>query len=342
MNGLSVHNLTKYYGNQKILDGISFDAPSEGITALLGPSGCGKSTLLRIIAGLENAEQGEILWDDQPYTLVPSHRRGFGLMFQDYALFPHLNVYQNIAFGLLMNKFPPSQIRQRVQEMLALVNLQGFEDRSVHTLSGGEAQRVALARTLAPRPRLVMLDEPMGSLDRTLRDRLLVELRAILRELKLTSLYVTHDQEEAFAIADQIIVLNAGHIEQTGTPQEIYQSPKNVFVARFLGLVNLIPAQGEGAHALTAIGKLPLPFPVHGRFTILIRPEAASTDGDAPLQLEGKVIERTFLGSICRATVNINGVNLLFHFSPQACIPNENQTIRLALDPQEAIQVLRE
>jgi len=236
MPALEVRNLSKFFGPIKAVDGVSFSLDQGEIVALLGPSGSGKSTLLSLIAGLEMPDTGEILWDGESLANVPPHRRGFGLMFQDYALFPHKNVTQNVGFGLQMQGKGRAEIAAGVRWALDLVGLSGFEQRDVNTLSGGEQQRVALARSLAPRPRLLMLDEPIGALDRNLRDRLLAELPDLLGRLNQTALYVTHDQEEAFALADRVLILQAGKVVQAGTPSEIHAHPATPYVAEFLGL----------------------------------------------------------------------------------------------------------
>ena len=256
---LTVNNLFKSFGSLHALNGVSFTLPTESILAVIGPSGCGKSTLLAIIAGLTQPESGDILWNDHSLRAEPPHQRGFGLMFQEYALFPHLTVGDNVAFGLR----GPHKHRVAT-EMLARVGLAGFEQRDVQTLSGGEQQRVALARSLAPQPRLLMLDEPLGALDRALREQLTVELRTLLREFKQTAIYVTHDQQEAFGIADQVLVLNAGRVEQQGTPEQVYASPANEFVKQFLGPGRLIRGrvekQADGQLGIrTKLGLWPLP-----------------------------------------------------------------------------------
>ena len=254
---LQVSHIHKSFDGAPLLRDVSFDvAPSE-IVCLLGPSGCGKTTLLNIIAGLEQAESGQVLVEGQDISGVPVHRRGFGLMFQDLALFPHKNVRDNVAFGLRMAGLAPQAIDARVSEVLELVGLAGFEQRDVNQLSGGEQQRVALARSLAPRPRLLMLDEPLSSLDRTLRERLMNELRDILTRVGQTAIYVTHDQQEAFALADRVVILNAGRVAQIGTPQEVYRAPADAFVARFLGLTNLIRgwrSEGGGRESQDGVG----------------------------------------------------------------------------------------
>jgi ABC-type Fe3+/spermidine/putrescine transport system ATPase subunit len=258
---LRVENISKRYDNAPLLRDVSFDVAGDEILCLLGPSGAGKTTLLRIIAGLEEADAGRIVFDGKDLAGVPPHERGFGLMFQDLALFPHKNVFDNVAFGLRMQHLSADDIRARVNEALELVGLDAarFAARDVNQLSGGEQQRVALARTLAPRPRLVMFDEPLGALDRILREELVIELRTLLKRLGMMALYVTHDQDEAFAIADRLAILNAGRIEQSGTPVEIFRRPANAFVARFLGLTNLVAISelaltDFGARADTAAG----------------------------------------------------------------------------------------
>ena len=235
---LALKNIHKSYEGKPLLKAISFDVAHGETLCLLGPSGSGKSTLLRIISGLENAEVGDVYWDGESLAGVPSHERNFGLIFQDYALFPHLNVFENVAFGLKMQKIPKVAIQQRIAETLKQVHLTGFDSRRVTELSGGEQQRVALARALAPRPRLLMFDEPLGALDRRLREYLIVEIREILRESGMPAIYVTHDQAEAFALADRVMLLNDGEIVQSGSPEEIMDQPASAWVAEFLGVKN--------------------------------------------------------------------------------------------------------
>ena len=220
---------------------------------MLGPSGSGKSSLLRAVAGLEPDATGRVSWDGTDLTRVPPHRRGFGLMFQDHALFPHRDVEGNVAFGLRMQRLPRAEIEARTGAALALVGLTGFGHRRITELSGGEQQRVALARALAAAPRLLMLDEPLGALDRALRERLVTELRALFVRLGLTSLFVTHDHDEAFALADRLVVMHEGRIEQVGSPVEVWQRPANAFVARFLGW-NVTGAFLDGSIAVRADG----------------------------------------------------------------------------------------
>ncbi len=253
---LSVHDLTFTVQARHILHGINLEVQRGETLALIGPSGSGKSTLLRLIAGLETPSSGDIRMNGQSILRIPTHRRRFSLMFQDYALFPHLNVAENIRFGLKMHRIGSrSDQMARVRELLDLVNLHGFEKRRVAKLSGGEQQRVALARCLAHTPELLMLDEPLGALDAGLRQRLIVEIKAIVRNLSLTTIYVTHDRTEALDIANRIAVLNEGRLEQVGTPTELYRQPHNIFVARFLGFYNIIPVHSQqGQTAFTVLG----------------------------------------------------------------------------------------
>jgi ABC-type Fe3+/spermidine/putrescine transport system ATPase subunit len=243
---LEVHHIFKTYEGKPLLNDISLKVDTGETICLLGASGSGKSTLLRIIAGLEESESGYISFNGQDLTAIPAHLRDFGLVFQDYALFPHLNVHENVSFGLKMRRLPGTEIADRVANSLELVDLSGFENRRVTELSGGEQQRVALARALATRPRLLMFDEPLGALDRTLREDLLNELRMILHRTNIPAIYVTHDQEEAFAIADRVLILHDGEIVREGTPADVWTNPGSAFVAGFLGLGNILEGKIRG------------------------------------------------------------------------------------------------
>jgi len=237
---LEVSNLYKSYEGTLLLRGISFKVAAGETICLLGASGSGKSTLLRIIAGLEPAEEGQVCWEGENLAAVPAHRRGFGLVFQDYALFPHMNVFENVAFGLKMQGLSRVETDLRVSSVLEKVNLTEFSRRRVTDLSGGEQQRVALARALAPSPHLLMFDEPLGALDRSLRERLMEELREILHSTGVPAIYVTHDQEEAFNLADRILLLHDGEIVREGQPAEIWTEPGSAWVARFLDVGNIL------------------------------------------------------------------------------------------------------
>jgi thiamine transport system ATP-binding protein len=236
---LAVEDVTVGFGSKMALDRVSLEVGNGEVVTVLGPSGSGKTTLLRVIAGLQRPSSGRVLLDGVDLAPIPPHRRGIGLVFQDHALFHHRDVWGNVAFGLRMRGDGAGAIEGRVRELLALVGLSGYERRSVATLSGGEQQRVALARALAPEPRVLLLDEPLGSLDRRLRDRLLEELETIFDELSVTAVYVTHDQSEAFALGDRVAVVREGRIVQVGTADELWARPVDVDVARFLGLSNV-------------------------------------------------------------------------------------------------------
>ena len=253
---VTVNGATVTFGRVTALDGIDLEVATGEVVAILGPSGCGKSTLLRAVAGLQPLDAGEVCWDGEDLEGLPVHRRDFGLMFQEHALFSHRDVAANVAFGLRMQKMDAASRRQRVRAVLALVGLSGFEERQIATLSGGEAQRVALARSLAPEPRLLMLDEPLGSLDRPRRDELTEELRSLLRSVGVTVLHVTHDHDEAFAVADRVAVMQSGRITRIGTPADIWHDPRWAEVARFLGHPNVVDI-GEGG--IVPWGRLPAP-----------------------------------------------------------------------------------
>ena len=242
---LEVEHLTVRYGSVAALDGIDLTVGEREIVSVLGPSGSGKSTLLRAVAGLASEATGQVRWNGTDLARVPPHRRGFGLMFQDHALFPHRDVIGNVSFGLRMQRRPRTEADARARETLNLVGLAGFEHRKVAELSGGEQQRVALARALAPAPHLLMLDEPLGALDRALRDRLVAELRSLFVRLGLTIIFVTHDHDEAFGLADRVVVMEAGRVAQSGSPAEVWDHPADPFVARFLGW-NVTRALGCG------------------------------------------------------------------------------------------------
>ncbi len=267
---LTISNLTLFYGDLQALDNVSLSLTSGEVMAVLGPSGSGKSSLLRAVAGLETPTSGRIWLHGEDVTDKAVHLRQVGLMFQDYALFPHLSVADNVAFGLRMQHRDRTATRQRVAEVLTWVDLDGFADRSIESLSGGEQQRVALARSLAPEPLLIMLDEPVGALDRALRARLVPELAGLIRRLGVTAVYVTHDQDEAFAIADRIAIIHRGRIRQVGSPTALWKAPSTEFVARFLGFENFADAKvADGGVATTPWGTLATRLvPGHHRVTL--------------------------------------------------------------------------
>ena len=294
---LSLDAATVRFGGRPVLDTVGLDVAEHEVVCVLGPSGSGKSTLLRAVAGLQPLDSGRVLLDGRDQRGVPAHRRGVGLMFQDHQLFPQRDVAGNVAFGLRMHGLAKGRQGDGVRELLDLVGLPGAERRAVAGLSGGEQQRVALARALAPRPRLLMLDEPLGQLDRSLRERLVVELRQLFRRLGTTVLAVTHDQGEAFALADRVVVMRDGRIAQSGTPLEVWQRPADEFVARFLGFDNVVPATVAETAADTPWGKLPVPEgSPQGARSLLVRPAGVRlVPADAGLPCT--VTARTFKGT---------------------------------------------
>lgn len=344
---LEVRNLHKSYVDGWTLHDVSFAVDQSENFCLLGPSGCGKTTLLRLIAGLEMPDSGQVLVDGRDVSHVPPHLRGFGLMFQEYALFPHKDVDGNVAFGLQIQRLSREAVEARVAEVLDLVGLAGFEHRNVNQLSGGERQRVALARSLAPQPCLLLLDEPLGALDRTLRERLMDELPEILRRAGVTSITVTHDQEEAFSIADRVLLMRAGRVVQVGTPEEVYRRPASPWASRFLGLTNLLDAHVVGPGKVeTAIGTLQVEdldvefVRSKARVQLLVRPEAARLGEAGPNRIAGLVTERSFRGGFYRLGVHpAGGPDLTFQFPANAALPDPGEPIVFSLIPS-ALTVL--
>jgi sulfate transport system ATP-binding protein len=270
---IAVRNLSKRFGDFQAVDGVSFDVPAGQLVALLGPSGSGKSTILRMIAGLEPADTGAVELTGEDATTLPVQRRGVGFVFQHYALFRHMSVRQNIAFGLEVQRLRREEIRTRVDDLLDLVQLRGYAERYPAQLSGGQRQRVALARALAPRPKVLLLDEPFGALDAKVREELRAWLRRLHDEVHVTSLFVTHDQQEAFEVADQVIVLNKGRVEQMGPPQDLYERPVSAFVTEFLGSVNVL--KFETVLGMDLSEEIPLPLNIsgpQGPMSIYVRP----------------------------------------------------------------------
>jgi spermidine/putrescine transport system ATP-binding protein len=328
---LEVINIHKTYEGKPLLRGISFSIEAGETICLLGASGSGKSTILRIVAGLENAESGDVHWNGHSLKDVPVHQRNFGLMFQDYALFPHLNVFENVAFGLRMQKYTPGQIGVRVAEVLNQANLPGFENRQVGELSGGEQQRVALARALAPRPALLMLDEPLGALDRALRENLVEELRGVLQSSAIPAIYVTHDQEEAFAIADKIILLHDGSVVQFGSATQVFAHPVNEWVAAFLGLGNVVHGMVIPNGVRSSYGDIQYEtgFAPGKQVTILLRPPASIVETGATVR--GTVMDVVFRGQEFRVELT-NGLRFLLPTAPQP-----GQTIGLKVHQVEIL-----
>ncbi|MFI5955765.1 ABC transporter ATP-binding protein [Cryptosporangium sp. NPDC051539] len=321
---LSVAGVSVRFGTADALADVDLAVADSEVVAVLGPSGSGKSTLLRVVAGLQAPSSGRVVLDGVDVTGVPPHRRGLGLMFQDGALFPHRDVAGNIRFG---------NGSADVGSLLELVGLPDAGSRRVDTLSGGEQQRVALARALAPSPRLLMLDEPLGQLDRALRERLVVELRRLFVRLGTTVLAVTHDQREAFALADRVVVMADGRIAQVGTPREVWERPASEFVARFLGFTNVAPrAVITDGYAATPWGPVAVDAP-DGERAVLIRPAGVRPGGD----IEATVDVATFAGERVEVLLTVAGAPPLEAHWPPASAPSAGQTVSVGLDPAEAV-----
>lgn len=339
---LEIEGITKSFGAIKVLNGISLAIGRAEFLTFLGPSGCGKTTLLRIIAGFERPEAGRVILSGKDVTWTAPYLRDVHTVFQHYALFPHYNVYDNIAFGLRIRKLPEDEIRRRVSESLSLVKLDGYERRSTTQLSGGQMQRVALARALVGRPSLLLLDEPLGALDFKLRKEMQLELKIIQRKLGITFIYVTHDQEEAMTLSDRIVVFHDGVIQQLGTPEDIYERPKTSFVADFIGAANILTARliammdGRVRLRLEDEIEVEMPYPdlppvaVGENLKIAIRPERIAVryrvEVDAPafdgnVRLKGSLLENVYLG---------NGSQIFFQpFSKQG-----KTLLSVSLEPQ--------
>src|ERR1051325_3367549 len=329
---LSLKNLSKTFDKTTAVAGVSLDVERGEFFGLLGPSGCGKTTTLRMIAGLEQPDSGCIQFEGRDITNLPAERRGFGMVFQNYALFPHLNVFENVAFGLRARHKPKPEIAERVKGALTLVQLPGYERRRIDELSGGQQQRVAIARAIAIEPALLLFDEPLSNLDVALREETREELRELVERLGLTAVYVTHDQEEAFALCDRISVMSEGHILQTGAPRELYERPTQIFVARFLGRNNLITARRlssgdetwgrsvtvDGSHSLSApVERERLP-PINKNCTLAIRPEHLSISKTSDEQqpdnslntLRAHIRAINFSGATTAVRLDANGLTL--------------------------------
>jgi putative spermidine/putrescine transport system ATP-binding protein len=308
---LSLRGLTKTYGSFTAVDGFNLDVPKGELVAFLGPSGCGKTTSLRMIAGLVPATSGRIVVGGQDLTEVPTHRRDMGLVFQSYALFPHMSVAKNVAFGLEMRNVAKDEIARRVKEAIALVHLSGKEEHRPGQLSGGQQQRVALARALVVRPSILLLDEPLSNLDAKLRDEMRNEIRDIQKRLGITAIFVTHDQVEALTMCDKVVVMNQGRLEQHGTPVDLYERPATAFVASFVGRTNRMKAVAKDGTAEFAGTRIAAPAGLSGPVEVMIRPHrvmlAAGDDGSGDHRVPGIVTRSIFAGDILQYDVEVAG-----------------------------------
>ncbi|WP_338560084.1 ABC transporter ATP-binding protein [Paraclostridium sordellii] len=326
-NIIELRNLSKRYDDNQVLDNLSLDIKKNEFLTLLGPSGCGKTTTLKIIAGFEYADEGKVLFEEKDITDIPPYERQINTVFQKYALFPHMNIYENIAFGLKIKKMPKDEIDKKVKEMLKLVALEGFENRQVESLSGGQQQRVAIARALVNEPKVLLLDEPLGALDLKLRKEMQMELKKIQKKLGITFIFVTHDQEEALTMSDKIIVMNKGKIQQMGTPQDIYNEPENSFVARFIGESNIFDGVMLEDYLVefcsTKFKCVDKDFKKNENIEVVIRPEDIKMVEPQKGMLKGKVTSVLFKGVHYEIEVNENGRKWILHNTQSAIVGSE-------------------
>ena len=340
---VTLEELRRSFGAVHALDGMSLDLTPGELVVLLGPSGCGKTTALRVLAGLEDADSGRVVVDGKDITSVPTSKRDMGMVFQAYSLFPHLTAAQNVEFGLRLRGVDGAARRRRAAENLELVGLSGEADRYAHQLSGGQQQRVALARALAIQPQVLLLDEPLSALDAKVRVQLRDQIRRIQLEIGITTLFVTHDQEEALAVADRVGVMRAGRIEQIGAPDEIYQRPVTPFVAEFIGSTNRLAGRADGDSASVLGTRVPLlpGSPANGAVSVLVRPEAVRilTDGDESAAGRATVVATSFLGAHGRVQVRLADDSLVVAQLSVADVTelSAGQRVTVAVQPDPAL-----
>ena len=332
--------ISKSFGDNNILNNFNLKVKKNEFLTLLGPSGCGKTTILRIIAGFEHPDQGKIIFDGKDITNQEPYDRKINTVFQKYALFPHLNVFDNIAFGLKIKKVNKKIIKEKVEEVLRIVSLSGFENREIDSLSGGQQQRVAIARALVNEPELILFDEPLGALDLKLRQVMQIELKKIQKKVKSTFIYVTHDQEEALSMSDTIVVMNNGKIQQLGKPIDIYNEPKNAFVANFIGESNIIDAIMLDDYKVKFLGHtfecVDKGFNQSEEVEVVVRPEDVKLVKDSGA-IEGKVISNVFKGVHYEMEVDIDGYIMLVQSTVSADIGSR---VGIIIEP-DLIHVMR-
>ncbi len=323
---ITVKNISKRFGSFKALNHVSLEVPGRGLLALLGPSGSGKTTLLRVIAGLETADEGVILYEDEEVTHRSARERNVGFVFQHYALFRHMSVFENVAFALRVRGWKQAKVRERVGELLRLVRLDGYEKRRPSQLSGGQRQRVALARALAAQPRVLLLDEPFGALDAKVRQELRQWLRLLHREIHCTTVLVTHDQEEAFEVADRVVVMNRGQIEQVGSPREVFEHPSTAFVMDFLGRVNVFQGRVQNGRAFLGEAEVPCPDYPHDEersAAVYVRPHELDIEyaAESPASLAATVLHVHPVGAVVRVQLRAgrDEHDLSVELSPERC-----------------------
>lgn len=337
---IDLKHISVKLGDNQVLDDLSLYIRDREFITLLGPSGCGKTTILRVIAGFLEPDEGDVIFEDKKINGVPPHKRQVNTIFQRYALFPHLNVYENVAFGLRIKKTPESEIEKTVSKMLSIVNLSGFEKRNINSLSGGQQQRVAIARALAVKPRVLLLDEPLGALDLKLRREMQVELKKIQQQMGITFIYVTHDQEEALTMSDTVVVLNQGYIQQIGTPVDIYNEPTNAFVADFIGESNIIDGVMIRDRLVRILGAefacVDEGFGENMPVDVVIRPEDVVLTPPSQGELKGVVTDIIFKGVHYEMHVMVNGYEWLVHSTVSTPIGAE---VGLCVEPSN-IQIM--
>ncbi len=348
---LAIERVTKRYGPVTALDGVSLEVGPGEFFTLLGPSGCGKTTLLRCVAGFLRPDAGRITCDGERLDTLPAHARDVGMVFQNYAIFPHLSAFENVAYGLRARRVAPAELVRRTREALALVQMESLAERMPHQLSGGQQQRVALARALVIRPRLLLMDEPLSNLDARLRVEMRTEIRRLQRDLGLTTLYVTHDQEEALAISERLAVLSEGRVQQVGLPWELYGQPRTAFVARFVGLSNSLEGAvvgRAGEHAVLDVQGwrlLAASAVTAGWVTAVVRPEAVVllADGDERRGFnvtEGTVVSREYLGAVLRYGLRLPSGHVVHadvHKPDPRELRKEGERLRLGFAPADVL-----
>ncbi|MDD7793125.1 spermidine/putrescine ABC transporter ATP-binding protein [Clostridium sp. 'White wine YQ'] len=321
-NIIEIKTLTKSYEDNVVLNNISMNIKRNEFITLLGPSGCGKTTTLKILGGFENPDSGEVIFEGSNINDIPPYKRPLNTVFQKYALFPHMNVYENIAFGLKIKKLPKDEIDSKIKEILKLVSLENFEERSIESLSGGQQQRIAIARALVNEPKVLLLDEPLGALDLKLRKEMQLELKKIQKKLGITFVFVTHDQEEALTMSDKIIVMNKGIIQQMGTPEDIYNEPSNAFVAKFIGESNIINGIMLEDYKVNFCSKdfdcVDKGFEINEEIQVVIRPEDIKITDSEKGMLKGKVNSVIFKGVHYEIEVIENDRSWIIHNTKNA------------------------
>ena len=340
-NIVELKNISVSFDNEQVLKDLNLSITDKEFITFLGPSGCGKTTTLRIIAGFVEPDSGDVLFDGKKINGVPAYKRQVNTIFQRYALFPHLNVYENVAFGLRLKKMKENEVDEKVKEMLSLVNLSGLEKRKIDTLSGGQQQRVAIARAIANNPKVLLLDEPLAALDLKLRKDMQTELKKIQQQLGITFIFVTHDQEEALSMSERVVVMDNGKIQQVGTPQDIYNEPKNAFVADFIGESNILDGVMIKDFVAEFSGKtfecLDKGFGIGEKVDVVVRPEDVDIVAPEKGMLEGIVTSITFLGVHYEIIVDIGGFKWMIQTTDGV---NVGDKVGLYIEP-DAIHIMK-